>query len=43
MYQLKELKKIVDKRNFRLLDNCSHYLYVDQQDEFIKTIIKWIK
>ena len=43
MCQLKELKKIVDKRNFRLLDNCSHYLYVDQQDEFIKTIIKWIK
>lgn len=41
--QLKDLKKIIKKNNMKILDNCSHYLFVDQQDEFIKTIAKWIK
>lgn len=34
--QLSDLKNIVGKENFKLIDNCSHYLFVDQQDEFLK-------
>ncbi|MHA7822846.1 alpha/beta fold hydrolase [Chryseobacterium arthrosphaerae] len=34
--QLADLSAIVGKRNFKLIDNCSHYLFVDQQDEFLK-------
>lgn len=34
--QLNSLKNIVGKKNFKLIDNCSHYLFVDQQDEFLK-------
>jgi proline iminopeptidase len=41
--QLKDLKRKVGRSNFRQIDNCSHYLFVDQQEEFIKTITKWIK
>ncbi|WP_300690092.1 alpha/beta hydrolase [Chryseobacterium sp.] len=36
--QLNDLKNIVGKGNFKLIDNCSHYLFVDQQDEFFKFI-----
>lgn len=36
--QLSDLKNIVGKENFKLIDNCSHYLFVDQQDEFLKFI-----
>lgn len=36
--QLNDLENIVGKSNFRLIDNCSHYLFVDQQDEFLKFI-----
>ena len=41
--QLKDLKKIVAEKNFKIIDNCSHYLFVDQQKEFIYTIEKWIR
>ncbi|WP_348825640.1 alpha/beta fold hydrolase [Flavobacterium aestuarii] len=41
--QLSDLKKIVNKQNFKIIDNCSHYLFVDQQKEFISTIEKWVK
>lgn len=34
--QLNDLKNIVGKKNFRLIDNCSHYLFVDQQDDFLQ-------
>lgn len=36
--QLSALKNIVGQKNFKLIDNCSHYLFVDQQDEFLKFI-----
>lgn len=36
--QLNDLKNIVGKNNFKLIDNCSHYLFVDQQEEFLKFI-----
>lgn len=41
--QLNDMKKIVKKQNFKIIDNCSHYPFVDQQSEFINTIEKWIK
>ena len=41
--QLFDMKKIVNQRNFKVIDNCSHYLFVDQQKEFIKTIENWLK
>lgn len=41
--QLNDMKKIVKKQNFKLIDNCSHYPFVDQQKEFINNIEKWIK
>ena len=41
--QLIDIKKIVKKKNFKLIDNCSHYPFVDQQAEFISTIENWIK
>jgi proline iminopeptidase len=27
--QLRDMKKIVNKQNFKIIDNCSHYLFVD--------------
>lgn len=36
--QLTHLKAIVGKENFKTIDNCSHYLFVDQQQEFLNFI-----
>ncbi|HCN50688.1 MAG TPA: alpha/beta hydrolase [Chryseobacterium sp.] len=36
--QLADLAAIMGKKNFKLIDNCSHYLFVDQQDEFLQFI-----
>lgn len=41
--QLEDMKKIVNKQNFKLIDNCSHYPFVDQQREFMNTIETWLK
>lgn len=41
--QLDELETTLGERNLRILDNCSHYLFVDQQKQFIGTIEKWLK
>lgn len=40
--QLQDIKNIVTPGNFALLNNCSHYLFVDQQTEFIDVIKKWV-
>uniref|UniRef100_F4C2N5 Alpha/beta hydrolase fold protein n=1 Tax=Sphingobacterium sp. (strain 21) TaxID=743722 RepID=F4C2N5_SPHS2 len=40
--QLQDIKNIVTPDNFVLIDNCSHYLFVDQQFEFIDVIKKWV-
>jgi proline iminopeptidase len=40
--QLSDMEKIVKKENFKIIDNCSHYLFVDQQQIFINTITKWL-
>lgn len=41
--QLKEIKKIVGKNNFMMINNCSHYLFVDQQEIFINNLVNWLK
>lgn len=41
--QLQDIKNIVTADNFTLIENCSHYLYVDQQAEFVNMIEKWMK
>lgn len=41
--QLKDMKRIVTKRHFQVIENCSHYPFVDQQKEFIAILEKWIK
>lgn len=41
--QLMDLEKIVNKQSFKVVENCSHYMFVDQQQIFINTIVKWLK
>jgi proline iminopeptidase len=41
--QIMDLEKIVQKQNFKIIENCSHYMFVDQQPIFINTIVKWLK
>jgi proline iminopeptidase len=41
--QLSDMQNIVKTQKFRTIDNCSHYLFVDQQQTFIETIENWIK
>jgi proline iminopeptidase len=41
--QFKEMRKIVGKNQFVLIDNCSHYLFVDQQEIFINNLVNWLK
>lgn len=41
--QLSDLKKIVKSKHFKIIDNCSHYVFVDQQKAFIDTIEEWLK
>lgn len=41
--QLIDLEKIVKKQNFKIIENCSHYMFVDQQQIFINAIVKWLK
>lgn len=40
--QLKKIRKIVGKNQFALIDNCSHYLFVDQQEIFINNLVNWL-
>ncbi|KIA94839.1 alpha/beta hydrolase [Flavobacterium sp. KMS] len=41
--EITALKNIVGKQNFVSIENCSHYLFVDQQKEFLDSIYKWLK
>lgn len=41
--QINSIKILAGKNHFALLDNCSHYLFVDQQNEFLAHIEKWLK
>jgi len=41
--QIYSIKSIAGENHFALLNNCSHYLFVDQQREFLSQIEKWLK
>lgn len=41
--QITSIKDLVGKNHFAFLDNCSHYLFVDQQQEFLSKIKHWYK
>ncbi|QOG03500.1 alpha/beta fold hydrolase [Flavobacterium sp. MDT1-60] len=41
--QIKSIKGIAGDNHFALLDNCSHYLFVDQQNQFLQNIENWLK
>ncbi|UUF15151.1 MULTISPECIES: alpha/beta fold hydrolase [Flavobacterium] len=41
--QITSIKNRAGKDHFAFLDNCSHYLFVDQQVEFLSKINKWLK
>ena len=41
--QITSIKDLAGKNHFVLLENCSHYLFVDQQSQFLSNIKKWLK
>jgi len=41
--QIKSIKNIAGENHFALIENCSHYLFVDQQNECLSQIKKWLK
>jgi proline iminopeptidase len=41
--QIKSIKNIASDNHFALLQNCSHYLFIDQQNKFISKIEMWLK
>jgi proline iminopeptidase len=41
--QITSIKTIAGKNHFALIENCSHYLFVDQQNEFLLQIKNWLK
>lgn len=41
--QINSLKAITGEKHFAFLDNCSHYLFVDQQSAFISKLKNWLK
>lgn len=40
--QIKSIKSLVGENHFALLNNCSHYLFVDQQNEFLSNVKNWL-
>ncbi|MGY0035616.1 hypothetical protein [Pedobacter sp. NJ-S-72] len=40
--QIKNLGILIGKDNFRYLDKASHYLFVDQQKQFLDNVANWL-
>lgn len=40
--QVMKLKKIIPQHNFKYFDNCSHNVFIDQQNQFITSLKTWI-
>lgn len=40
--QIMKLKKTIPLSNFKYIDNCSHNVFIDQQDQFITALKTWI-
>jgi len=41
--QIKNLQNLIGTGQLKYLEDCSHYLYTDQQAEFISSLGQWIK
>ena len=41
--QISSTKNLVGENHFVFIKNCSHYLFVDQQEEFLSNIYEWNK
>jgi proline iminopeptidase len=41
--QVMKLKNILPENNLKYMDNCSHNVFIDQQDEFITALKNWIR
>lgn len=41
--QLNDIKNIAGRNHFNLITNCSHYLFADQQNEFLKLMSQYLK
>ena len=41
--QINSMKAITGEKHFAFLDNCSHYLFVDQQAAFLSNLKNWLK
>ncbi|KAF2512150.1 alpha/beta hydrolase [Flavobacterium zhairuonense] len=41
--QITSIRNLVGRNHFSVLDNCSHYLFVDQQNEFLSDLKHWLK
>ena len=41
--QISSMKAITGEKHFAFLDNCSHYLFVDQQAAFLSHLKNWLK
>ncbi|MBL4594290.1 MAG: alpha/beta hydrolase [Flavobacteriales bacterium] len=41
--QVTKLKNMMPTTNFKDIDNCSHNVFIDQQDQFITALKTWIK
>ncbi|MDR7209712.1 alpha/beta hydrolase [Flavobacterium piscis] len=41
--QITSIKNVAGVDHFALLENCSHYLFVDQQEQFLTQIKTWYK
>ncbi|WP_264553211.1 alpha/beta fold hydrolase [Flavobacterium sp. N2038] len=41
--QINSMKAITGEKHFAFLDNCSHYLFVDQQKKFLSYLKYWLK
>lgn len=40
--QINSIKNLAGQNHFALLDNCSHYLFADQQKQFLVYMKKWL-
>ena len=40
--QINSIKILAGQTHFALLDNCSHYLFADQQKQFLAYMKKWL-
>ncbi len=41
--QVMKLKKILPINNFKYIENCSHNVFIDQQNQFINSLKNWIR